>query len=73
LRRPRGFFPSEGLRVARVPEAVLERLLVPAGGVVLQVSTAVRRMQHGRLQYYILYLLVGLFALGLIAILGGKS
>ena len=27
LRRPRGFFPSEGLRVARVPEAVLERLL----------------------------------------------
>jgi hydrogenase-4 component B len=72
-RRPRGFFPAEGLRVARVPETVLERILTPAGGVVLQVSTAVRRMQHGRLQYYILYLLLGLLALGLIAISGGKS
>jgi hydrogenase-4 component B len=37
----------------------------------MRVSTAVRRLQHGRLQAYILYLLVGLVALALLASTGG--
>lgn len=71
LRRPRGIFPSGGLSVERVPETVLERLLVPAGGAVMRLSTAVRRLQHGRLRAYILYLLAGLLALGALVLLGG--
>ena len=35
--------------------------------------TAVRRLQHGRLQAYILYLVAGLAALGGLVLLGGVS
>jgi hydrogenase-4 component B len=71
LRRPHGPFPVGALRLEYVPETVLERGLVPAGGVVLRVSTAVRRLQHGRLQSYILYLLVGLAVLSGLVAVGG--
>jgi len=71
LRRPRGAFPERALRLEYVPETVLERVLAPAGGIVLRVSTAVRRLQHGRLQSYILYLLTGLAVLGAIVALEG--
>jgi hypothetical protein len=38
------------------------------------VSTVVRRLQHGRLQAYIFYLLVGLAALAvLVAVMGGAK
>lgn len=63
LRRPRGPFPGDALLVERLPETVLERVFGPIGGMILQVSTAVRRLQHGRLQFYIAYLLAGLAAL----------
>ena len=63
LRRPRGPFPArrdpprahpgDGARAAG--RARRARAL-------LRVSTAVRRLQHGRLQAYILYLVVGLAA-----------
>lgn len=72
LRRPRGHFPAEALRLERVPETVLERIIGPVSVVILQVSTAVRRLQHGRLQFYILYLLGGLLALGTLVLMGGK-
>jgi hydrogenase-4 component B len=39
----------------------------------MQVSTAVRRLQHGRLQFYILYVLAGLIALGVLVMLGGAQ
>src|SRR5699024_1613764 len=55
LRRPRGYFPVEAIRLERVPETVLERMIGPVGAGILQVSAAVRRLQHGRLQFYILY------------------
>jgi hydrogenase-4 component B len=71
LRRPRGNFPVVALSVERVPETVLERWIVPASGMVMWLSTAVRRLQHGRLRAYILYLLAGLLALGALVLLGG--
>jgi hydrogenase-4 component B len=71
-RRPRGFFPTEAIRLERVPETVLERIIAPASVVILRVSTAVRRLQHGRLQAYILYMLAGLLAMGIVVLLGGK-
>jgi len=72
-RRPRGQFPVEAIRLERVPETVLERIIGPVSVVVMQVSTAVRRLQHGRLQFYILYVLAGLIALGVLVMLGGAQ
>jgi hypothetical protein len=64
IRRPRGVMPAQALRVALIPETVLERLVRPAGTVVTQVSVAARRFQHGGLQLYVLYVLAGLVAIG---------
>jgi hydrogenase-4 component B len=73
IRRPRGLFPVEAMRLERIPEAVLERIIMPVSVVILQTSTAVRRLQHGSLQSYILYVLGGLLALGLLVLLGGNQ
>jgi hydrogenase-4 component B len=72
-RRPRGHFPTEAIRLERVPETILERVIGPVGTGILQVSTAVRRLQHGRLQFYILYVLAGLIALGVLVMMGGAQ
>jgi hydrogenase-4 component B len=50
---------------------VLEKIVQPIGDGVMIVSTAVRKLQHGRLQMYILYLVAGLLALAILAFLGG--
>jgi hydrogenase-4 component B len=70
-RRPRGYFPTEAIRLERVPETVLERVIAPVGAVVLGAASAARRLQHGRLQFYILYVVAGMIALGLLVMLGG--
>lgn len=72
FRRPRGQFPTTAFRLERIPETVLEHVITPLGGVVMRASTAVRRLQHGRLQSYILYLLAGLVTLGVFVLLGAK-
>ncbi|MBI2513326.1 MAG: NADH-quinone oxidoreductase subunit H [Opitutae bacterium] len=69
--KPRGPFPGEARRVERVPETVLEHVLGPASDAILRLSTAVRRLQHGHLQSYILYLLGGVVALGVLVLSGG--
>jgi hydrogenase-4 component B len=66
VRRPRSAFPEAAILLERLPETVLERAIEPAARVILRVSTAVRQLQHGRLQYYIAYLVVGLSALGVL-------
>jgi len=63
-RRPRGHFPAAAIRLDRTPDTVLERVIVPGGARVMHVSTAVRRLQHGRLSAYILYVVAALAALG---------
>jgi hydrogenase-4 component B len=73
VRRPRGHFPAEAIRLEHIPETVLERVIGPVSLAILQVSTVVRRLQHGRLQFYILYVLVGLIALGVLVIFGGAQ
>ncbi|MEI6033026.1 MAG: proton-conducting transporter membrane subunit [Verrucomicrobiae bacterium] len=72
LRRPHGPFPSGSLRIERVPETVLERLVAPAGEVVSRLSHAALGLQQGRLQAYILYLVVGLAALSIFVFLEGS-
>ncbi len=71
VRRPRGVMPSGALRVAHIPETVLERLVRPAGVVVTQLSDAARRFQHGGLQLYVLYVLAGVVALGAFVLVEG--
>ncbi len=70
---PQGPFPARASFAQHTPETVLEYLVVPAGEGVLRVSTAVRRLQHGRLQAYILYMLAGLAALAILAITGNPK
>jgi hydrogenase-4 component B len=50
------------------PETVLEHVVEPAGGLVMRVSTAARRLQHGRIQAYLLYVLIGLAALAILVL-----
>lgn len=69
-RRPRGPFPAGAHRIERMPEAVLERLIGPVAGAVMQVAGAARQLQHGRLQYYLVYLAGGLTALGTLVLVG---
>jgi hydrogenase-4 component B len=71
LRRPRGPFPGRAMRVEYFPETVLERVIGPAAEAVMRVAAAVRRLQHGRLQSYIVYMLGGLAAVTLLVLLGG--
>jgi hydrogenase-4 component B len=71
MRRPRGPFPAEAIRLERIPETVLDRIIGPVSVAIMQVSTSVRRLQHGRLQFYILYVVAGMIALGVLMLLGG--
>ena len=63
LRRVRGHFPVEAIRLERVPETLLEIVIEPLAARVMQVSTAVRRLQHGHLSAYILYVVAALAVL----------
>lgn len=70
LRRPRGFFPQRADFGERVPETMLERVIQPFGDLVLRLATVVRRLQHGRLQFYIAYVVVGLAGLTVLVATG---
>jgi hydrogenase-4 component B len=70
---PRGNFPAHASFEEHTPETVLERVVEPVGSVVMRVSTAVRRLQHGRVQAYIFYLVIGLIGLALLAVMGGAK
>jgi hydrogenase-4 component B len=64
-------FPTSASRSEHTPEAVLERVVEPVGRVVMRVSRLARRLQHGRVQAYVLYLLIGLAILAAWAFSGG--
>jgi hydrogenase-4 component B len=54
------FFPQTASRSEHTPETVLERVVEPVGGVIMRASRLARRLQHGRVQAYVLYILIGL-------------
>lgn len=70
--RPRGLFPEGAVRRERIPEPVFASIVQPAAAAVARVSQAARRLQHGRLPFYILYLAGGLAVLALLVIWGGN-
>jgi hydrogenase-4 component B len=62
--RPEVLLPASASFSQHTPETVLERIVEPAGGLVMRASLAARRLQHGRVQLYLLYSLIGVAALG---------
>ncbi len=70
LRRPRGPFPGRADHVERIPETVLERAIGPMSDLVMSASAWVRRRQQGHLPDYILYLVAGLAAVGVLVVFG---
>jgi hydrogenase-4 component B len=71
LRRVHGYFPQRALALERIPETVLEKGIGPAARTVMILAGAARNMQHGRLHLYILYVFLGVTALGLLVFQGG--
>lgn len=59
-RRVEELFPAIASRSEHTPETVLERVVEPVGGVIMRASRLARRLQHGRVQAYVLYILIGL-------------
>jgi hydrogenase-4 component B len=70
---PEGIFPAHADFTEHTPETVLENVVEPTASLVMRVSMAVRRLQHGRVQSYIFYLLLGLAALAILAVMGGAK
>jgi hydrogenase-4 component B len=68
---PEGSFPAGASWAEHTPETVLEKIVEPAGVVVMRVSTAVRGLQQGRVQSYLFYLLAGVVGLAVLVALGG--
>ena len=71
--RPAEKLPLNANFSEHTPETVLEYVVEPAGRAVIQVSTAARWLQHGRVQAYLLYLLIGLAALAVVVLLSGDK
>jgi hydrogenase-4 component B len=71
--RPESVLPAGANFTEHTPETVLEQVVEPAGGVVMRLSVMARRLQHGRVQAYLFYLLVGLAALGALVLAGGGA
>jgi hydrogenase-4 component B len=69
---PEGCFPAGASRAEHTPETVLEYLVEPAARAVMRVSAIARGLQHGRVQSYLLYLLVGLAGLSALVWYGGE-
>jgi hydrogenase-4 component B len=64
-------FPSHASFEEHTPDVVLERVVGPAGAVAMKLACAARRLQHGRLQAYLFYIVVGLAALAALVFSGG--
>ena len=68
--RPTETLPTGASYSQHTPETVLEYAVEPVAGMVMQLSMAARRLQHGRVQAYLLYLLIGLAVLTVVVLFG---
>lgn len=72
-RRPMEPFPIGAHASEHTPETVLDYVVQPAARLVMTLSRTVRRLQHGRVQAYLLYLLVGLGGITALVLIGKDS
>lgn len=70
-RLPLEALPLSASLIAHTPETVLRYIVEPLSKRILRVATAARSLQHGGVQLYLLYLLIGIAGLGIVVILGG--
>jgi len=68
---PESSFPPLAHHVEHTPETVLKHIVEPASLIVMRISAVARSLQHGRVQSYLFYLLIGLAALSLLVLFGG--
>jgi len=61
--RPTEILPASANFAEHTPETVLEYTVEPTGRAVMRLAQAARRLQHGRVQAYLFYLLLGAVAL----------
>ncbi len=54
---PAGYWPRRSSYHSHTPDLTLDRALIPAAASAKGALAVVRRLQHGRLQYYLLYVL----------------
>jgi hydrogenase-4 component B len=71
--RPGEIFPPRARVEEHTPETVLERVVEPIGGVVLWVSGQIRRLQNGRAQAYLFYLIIGLAAVAVMTLVWSEA
>ena len=71
--RPVNVLPASAAFAEHTPETVLERVVEPAGRFVMRVARLARRFQHGRVQSYVLYVLIGLATLAAWVFTGGAQ
>jgi hydrogenase-4 component B len=69
---PAGAFRGPARFEEHTPETVLERIVEPASRGVMQAAGLARRLQHGRLQAYVLYVLIGVAGIALLAVMRGS-
>ncbi|MFI5362159.1 MAG: proton-conducting transporter membrane subunit [Elusimicrobiota bacterium] len=55
FRPPSGYWPQQASFHSHTPDLTLDRVLIPTSVVSEKILGVVRRVQHGRLQYYLLY------------------
>jgi hypothetical protein len=64
-------FPLSAALTSHTPETVLQYLVHPLGRRVMSVARAARSLQHGGVQSYLFYLVIGIGGLGIVVALGG--
>ncbi|PTY07438.1 NADH-quinone oxidoreductase subunit H [Opitutaceae bacterium EW11] len=67
---PEAVLPAHAHFEQHTPETVLDHVVAPAGTLVMHVSTAARRLQHGRVQSYLAYIVAGLALLAALVLIG---
>jgi hydrogenase-4 component B len=70
-RLPVDVLPFPATLASHTPETVLQYVVDPLSRKVMSVATAARALQHGGVQSYLLYLVIGIGGLGLVVAFGG--
>jgi hydrogenase-4 component B len=65
--------PASASRTTHTPETVLRYLVEPLSNAMVRIATSARNLQHGGVQLYLLYLLIGIAGLGFVVLMGGGS
>ena len=65
---PKGIFPEKASFEEHTPETVLEKIIQPLSNYPMRMAAIARKTQHGRLQFYLLYLIIAVFTLAMIVL-----